>query len=443
MPITSNARPSIVDGSRPLVSVVMANHQGGRYLARAIDSVLAQSFDDLELILVDDASTDDSVAIMQRAAARDCRVKPIRLDENGGPARARNAALEQARGHWIAIVDADDLIHPERFERLITAAEQIGADIVADDLMHFHGDGTPVHFLLGSRYREPFFVSAGDLIRSGTGQSPALGYLKPVIRADLLGDLRYDEAVRIGEDQDLLLRMLLKGANFWVVPEPWYLYRRHSGSTSHRLSPEEVSRMIESQRRLMATEGVHHPEIARPLRRRLRRLEKALAFERLVADAKRGAFVPALTSLLARPQLVGPLARSVSEHFRKRGAGRAAAAGRDVPSAIHLGDAGVAPKRTADERWLAVPPYLPPGSGGWSERLDSAVWQEVGDLAAGRPLCVYCQGPGAIYAAGFIPADDMELIEVGAEAPSASAPRRAEPILPRDVPGVLARPAAE
>jgi succinoglycan biosynthesis protein ExoO len=255
---------------------------------------------------------------MESLALRDGRVRSIRLEENGGPARARNAALAVARGHWIAIVDADDLIHPERFERLLAAAGQVGADVVADDLMHFHEDGTPVRFLLGRHYREPFFVSAGDLIRSGAGRSPALGYLKPVIRAELLGELRYDEAVRIGEDQDLLLRILLKDANFWVVPTPWYLYRRHRGSISHRLAPDEVIRMIESQRRLLALEGSRHPEIVRLLRRRLRRLEKALAFARLVADAKRGAWGPALAALLRRPSLGARLLLAAGEHFGKR-----------------------------------------------------------------------------------------------------------------------------
>jgi succinoglycan biosynthesis protein ExoO len=152
-----------------------------------------------------------------------------------------------------------------------------------------------VQFLLGPRYREPFFVSAADLIRSGAGRSPALGYLKPVIRADLLGELRYDEAVRIGEDQDLLLRILLRDANFWVVPTPWYLYRRHRGSISHRLSSDEVTRMIDSQRRLLALEGKRHPEIVRPLRRRLR-----------------------------RPSLGAPLLLAAGEHFGKRNAGAAA-----------------------------------------------------------------------------------------------------------------------
>jgi succinoglycan biosynthesis protein ExoO len=325
LPITSKTDHGAAAGSRPLVSVIMANRDGGRYLGAAIDSVLAQSLDDLELIVVDDASADDSVAIMQGAAARDSRVTPIRLTENGGPAGARNAALAVARGHWIAIVDSDDLIHPERLDRLLAAAARTGADVVADDLMHFFDDGAPVRFLLGPRYREPFFVSAGDLIRSGTGRAPTLGYLKPIIRADLLGDLRYDEAVRIGEDQDLLLRILLKDANFWVVPTPWYLYRRHSGSISHRLSPDEVTRMIASQRRLLAMEGSRHPEIVWPLKYRVRRLEKALAFTRLVADAKRGAWGAAAGALLRQPRLAVPLAVSAGQHFRKTAAAGPAA----------------------------------------------------------------------------------------------------------------------
>src|SRR5262245_38740620 len=101
----------------PLISVIMANYQGSRYIERAVTSVLGQSVGDLELIISDDASTDDSLGVVARLAAHDPRVRLVRADQNGGPARCRNRALDLAQGSWIAIVDSDDLIHPERFAR--------------------------------------------------------------------------------------------------------------------------------------------------------------------------------------------------------------------------------------------------------------------------------------------------------------------------------------
>ena len=115
----------------PVVSVVMANFRGAAHLEPAMASVLAQTERRLELILADDASDDDSVAIARRIAEADERVRVIACARNQGPAATRNLALDAARGDWIAVVDSDDLIHPERLARLIAAAEAAGADLVA------------------------------------------------------------------------------------------------------------------------------------------------------------------------------------------------------------------------------------------------------------------------------------------------------------------------
>ena len=144
----------------PLISVVMANFNGAPHLATAVQSVLAQSHQNLELILVDDASTDLSPSVIAELAHTDARIRTIVLDHNGGPGHARNAALEQARGEWVAIVDADDQIHPERFERLLHVARTAGADIVADDLLQFYEDRSPVTFLLPSDWRQTRAISA-------------------------------------------------------------------------------------------------------------------------------------------------------------------------------------------------------------------------------------------------------------------------------------------
>ena len=205
-------RPAHVDLSSPLISVVMANYQAGPKIVRALDSVLGQSISNLEVIVSDDASGDDSIALVRQAMQADKRIRLIEAERNGGPARSRNRALEAARGQWIAIVDSDDIIHPERFERLLAAADYFHADVVADDLLHFHEDGAPIRFLLDDEQKYPFAVTPEAWVLAGVqpGTAP-LGYLKPMIKASALGSLRYDETLRIGEDYDLLLRVLLSG----------------------------------------------------------------------------------------------------------------------------------------------------------------------------------------------------------------------------------------
>lgn len=223
----------------PLVSVVMANFNGAAHIGAAVRAVLRQSLADLELIVADDGSRDDSLALSRAAAAGDPRLIVLTHDAQTGPAAARNRALKAANGRWIAIVDNDDLIHPERLQRLIAAAERDRADIAADDLLTFYEDAARApHPHL--RWEAPRWISASAYERSNRmlGPGPSLGYLKPIFRASL--GAAYNETLRIGEDSDLVLRLLMRGARLRVYPELDYFYRKHGGSISHRLSAAPV-----------------------------------------------------------------------------------------------------------------------------------------------------------------------------------------------------------
>src|SRR5688572_7032980 len=101
----------------PAVSVITPVHNLADHLAEAVNSVLAQTFDDWEMILVDDCSTDNSVAVASGFVARDPRVKLIRLDKNSGAAVARNAGIASAVGKYIAFLDGDDLWQPDKLQK--------------------------------------------------------------------------------------------------------------------------------------------------------------------------------------------------------------------------------------------------------------------------------------------------------------------------------------
>jgi glycosyltransferase involved in cell wall biosynthesis len=98
----------------PLVSVITPVYNAARWLPETIASVQAQTLTDWELILVDDGSTDESVAIAEKAAKEDSRIRSLRMPANGGPGAARNMALDAAQGRFIAFIDADDLWLPEK-----------------------------------------------------------------------------------------------------------------------------------------------------------------------------------------------------------------------------------------------------------------------------------------------------------------------------------------
>jgi teichuronic acid biosynthesis glycosyltransferase TuaG len=111
----------------PLVSVVMPAHNAAASLERAIGSVMAQSFSDFELLVVDDASTDATAEVLDRLADSDARVVALVNPERGGAAGARNIAIQRAVGRYLAFLDADDCWAPEKLTRQIEAMQREGA----------------------------------------------------------------------------------------------------------------------------------------------------------------------------------------------------------------------------------------------------------------------------------------------------------------------------
>ncbi|MBJ6752190.1 glycosyltransferase family 2 protein [Geomonas anaerohicana] len=105
----------------PLVSITICTYNGEGYLQQTLDSVLAQTYRHIEIIIVDDGSRDGTREIIKNAAASDPRVRPV-FKENGGLASARNRAFMEATGDWIAIIDQDDLCYPNRIEEQLRIA---------------------------------------------------------------------------------------------------------------------------------------------------------------------------------------------------------------------------------------------------------------------------------------------------------------------------------
>ena len=319
--MTASGIPCASDA--PMVSVVMANHNGAAYLAEAIDSVRQQSLQALELIISDDGSSDDSVALVERAMHEDARIRLIRSEWNAGPAAARNRALALARGRWIAIMDSDDLMDPERLATLVEAASRDGADMVADDLVAFRSDDRrPIsHLLTGAWARAPFWVDIADYVRLNRfyGPGPALGYLKPLFRASLLeaGAARYDETLTIAEDYDLVLRLLHGGAKFLVCPLGLYFYRRHQDSTSHRLNQRALRALEAADLRFQQQVSRAEPRLALEVAARLRSIRTALAYEDLLAALKAERWLHAVGIALARPKAAALLRLPIAVRLRR------------------------------------------------------------------------------------------------------------------------------
>ncbi|WP_374575540.1 glycosyltransferase [Phenylobacterium sp.] len=326
---------------RPALSVIMANYNGAAYLAAAARSVLAQTMADLELIISDDASGDDSLKIAGELARRDPRVRVISTAVNRGPAGARNAALQVATGEWIAIVDSDDLIHPERFERLIALAESAEAEIVADDLLIFQDDGLkpPTTLLNGAWAERDRWTPLETYIEQNRlyGRGPTLGYLKPVIRRRAIehAGAAYNPDLRIAEDYDFILRLMLGGARMLLTPQLLYHYRKYPSSISHRLSEAILQQMLQADDALADKTRKLGPGPQRAVARRRASIVRALEFERLVAAIKGRSPAKAARAVAARPSILALLARAASERMM-RGFARKRAASADPAQVVFL-----------------------------------------------------------------------------------------------------------
>ncbi len=216
----------------PTVSVITAAYNAAPYIAQAIESVQAQTLADWELIIVDDASNDQTVAVVE-SYLRDARVQLIQHTENRGPSAARNRALELAQGEWIAILDADDWFEPNRLEQLLQAARQMEVSIVYDLCRR-------VDAHTGETLRI-FFASVAPPPDAPTRYTPADAVqlhltLQPLIHRETLNrmGLRYREDITLGEDYLFQTLFTIEAGGCGVLPEALYNYRVHRSSTYHR-----------------------------------------------------------------------------------------------------------------------------------------------------------------------------------------------------------------
>ncbi len=124
-----------------VVSVVMPAYNAREYISSSIKSVIYQSFVDIELLVVDDCSTDDTAEIVERFCAEDSRVSLIRLPRNyGAPAGPRNVGVRAAKGEWIAFIDADDIWHPKKLACQMSALASTGAHFCSSQMVNFKNE---------------------------------------------------------------------------------------------------------------------------------------------------------------------------------------------------------------------------------------------------------------------------------------------------------------
>jgi glycosyltransferase involved in cell wall biosynthesis len=261
------------------VSVVVPCFNGARFVAEAVRSALAQTHQDLEIVVVDDGSTDDSAAVVRGLGAP--RVRII-AQANAGVSAARNRGAAAARGEYLAFLDQDDAWLPEKLERqLARFAERPAAGLVYADSFIVAEDGA-VLGRVGERARLP----AGDVFDALLVENvvPVSTLLLPRAVFQMVGGFgRY----RYVEDLDLILRVAAKHP-VDVVATPLSRYRVHPGSTSRVLGIEVATdELIALYRALMDAHPARRARITAALGRYLRDAAKTAVYQHRDGLARR------------------------------------------------------------------------------------------------------------------------------------------------------------
>jgi len=222
---------------KPLVSIMMPAYNAGKYIRRAIESVLAQTYENWELIIIDDCSTDNTYEIA--ASYKDPRIRILRHEQNMGVGSSRNDALSASRGQWVAVLDADDEWLPQRLERLIKETDG-REDFFLSDLitMCFNRDGSLIPWRV---IDQTGLLAEGRTAILGIEDFLKVGGipLKPLFPMSAVRNFQLCfEDFCLGEDLDFWVQLFHAGLKLKLIGETYYLYRLTPGSLSSKTHPD-------------------------------------------------------------------------------------------------------------------------------------------------------------------------------------------------------------
>jgi succinoglycan biosynthesis protein ExoO len=302
---------------KPEISIIIPTYNSEDYIAQALESVFAQTYDNFEIILVDDASTDSTLEIARNFGDR--RLKIIANKQNGGVSRMRNCGIKQAKGNWIALLDSDDWYAPERLEKLLEVALKHNADLVADDLFLIRDrEQYPWSTLLQENQTRKNAIELVDGVRFVMTERPtpinaprnwSFGYTKPLIKREFLlqHHLEYDESINLGEDFVLYFKCLQNKARFLLIPRPYYYYRIREVSLSTKKPTEYLSQYCKMTQSFIEQELVAENVdrlLIEAMYQNLRIFQKRLAYYRAVEYLKQKKVVNTLVQIIKCPYIL-------------------------------------------------------------------------------------------------------------------------------------------
>jgi glycosyltransferase involved in cell wall biosynthesis len=296
----------------------MPVYNAASFMSRALTSAQRQTVENIEILVIDDKSTDATLEVAYNISKSDSRVRVLSQSRNGGPSQARNRGIEEARGEWIALLDDDDNFHPDRLCILIAEPAPQKADVIFDNIELYDphsqmviGIGVPPSLLSSGVLSISDFLKGCDPFLAGT----KLANLKAVIRKSVLKDhhISYSDAYIYGEDLKFYLDIFLTKSAVYYVERALYTYTVQTGGLGQK-SPfsrtvHDTSQLIGAMTDTLSRwQGNIAPETQALLRQRLDALREFQSFIALKNQIKERRPLEFVRSVIQNPRAFARLA---------------------------------------------------------------------------------------------------------------------------------------
>jgi glycosyltransferase involved in cell wall biosynthesis len=241
---------------KPLVSIIIPIYNAEKYVSKCIESVINQSYEKIEVLLINDGSTDNSQEICDAYAIKDQRVKVIHK-QNQGVSSARNLGIDESKGEYISFVDSDDWIDLDTYKRLIACTLTFDVEVVIFEYDVVYEDGKVIFKSYKNLEGVINKTSAIETVISPVSRFA----VTKLYKRNIIGDIRFDTSIHIGEDTLFVMRTLGNANSIYYMAYPFYHYWQSDNSATRSKFNKKIFTGIDAYKQLVEKCKAKYPEI--------------------------------------------------------------------------------------------------------------------------------------------------------------------------------------
>ncbi len=236
----------------PLVSIIIPTYNTQDFIEKGINSLVNQTYSHIEILIIDDKSTDNTVEVIQTKFPQNSRIKLIQKEKNSGPASSRNIGIKNATGKYIALLDSDDYYVPDKIEKQVSVMESHPEIAVCSTYLQ----------CFGLQNQVIKFPIQNDEIKDQQLLGCPVAHPASMFRTSFLkeNNLYYDESLKFSEDYELFTRILDCQGKFITIPEPLYFYRITGNQASF---VAEEGKIKKNEEQWNASKKIHYKVLSK------------------------------------------------------------------------------------------------------------------------------------------------------------------------------------